>query len=319
MKTNFLFKSKCFLVIVCVSSFSVSCTNHFSGIEPVSNNDIRFVIKPQVYISDPWTVSTKAIGATDPIFMCYLFDSNGNAIYNRGNALGDNMTTTFEEADKTGNYSIYCVTGWFIDEYPQTTKDTELYQGPITLDTELYMCSAKDICLGKQDISVDASQMTYNVVVNVDHIMAKAAFLIENVPLDVTDITVTLPKQANKFKFDGTILGNTQSQTLTLVKGSEQNENGTYNWSVEETIVYPYAKETGTMPIHLTVANSTGEHTFKTETSACCSKGKRVAFKTGWNTIIYYQNAQVNINPWTDEVINAEFDLGGAETNNNQE
>ena len=218
MKTNFLFKSKCFLVIVCVSAFSVSCTNHFSGIEPDSNNDIRFVIKPQVYISDPWTVSTKAIGATDPIFMCYLFDSNGNAIYNRGNALGDNMTTTFEEADKTGNYSIYCVTGWFIDEYPQTTKDTELYQGPITLDTELYMCSAKDICLGKQDISVDASQMTYNVVVNVDHIMAKAAFLIENVPLDVTDITVTLPKQANKFKFDGTILGNTQSQTLALVK-----------------------------------------------------------------------------------------------------
>lgn len=210
MKTNFLFKSKCFLVIVCVSAFSVSCTNHFSRIEPESNNDKRFVIKPQVYISDPWTASTKAIGATDPIFMCYLFDSNGNAIYNRGNALGDNMTTTFEEADKTGNYSIYCVTGWFIDEYPQTTKDTELYQGPITLDTELYMCSAKDICLGKQDISVDASQMTYNVVVNVDHIMAKAAFLIENVPSDVTNIIVTLPKQANKFKFDGTISGNTQ-------------------------------------------------------------------------------------------------------------
>ena len=318
MRTNFLFKTKCFLIIVCVSAFSVSCTNHFSGIEPESNNDKRFVIKPQVYISDPWTASTKAIGATDPIFMCYLFDRN-NAIYNRGNALGDNMTTTFEEVDKTGDYSIYCVTGWFIGEYPQTTKDTELYQGTITLDTELYMCSAKDICLGKQDISVSANQMIYNVVVNVDHIMAKAAFLIENVPSDVTDITVTLPKQANKFKFDGTILGNTQSQTLTLVKGSEQNENGTYNWSVEETIVYPYANETGNMPIHLTVANSTGEHAFKTETSACCSKGKRVAYKTGWNTIIYYQNAQVNINPWTDEVIDAEFDLGGVETNNNKE
>lgn len=315
MRTNFLFKTKCFLIIVCVSAFSVSCTNHFSGIEPESNNDKRFVIKPQVYISDPWTVSTKAIGATDPIFMCYLFDSNGNAIYNRGNALGDNMTTTFEEADKTGNYSIYCVTGWFIDEYPQTTKDTELYQGPITLDTELYMCSAKDICLGKQDISVDASQMTYNVVVNVDHIMAKAAFLIENVPLDVTDITVTLPKQANKFKFDGTILGNTQSQTLTLVKGSEQNENGTYNWSVEETIVYPFAQEGGKMPIYLTVANSTGGYTFKTEASDCCTKGKRIAYETDWGTMKYSQNTQVNINPWTNEVIDGEFELGGAEAN----
>lgn len=306
------------LFAVTLVAFCTSCTKPSFEIEPGINDDKRFVIKPQVYISDPWTASTKAIGATDPIFMCYLFDRN-NAIYNRGNALGDNMTTTFEEVDKTGDYSIYCVTGWFIGEYPQTTKDTELYQGPITLETELYMCSAKDICLGKQDISVDASQMIYNVVVNVDHIMAKAAFLIENVPSDVTDITVTLPKQANKFKFDGTILGNTQSQTLTLVKGSEQNENGTYNWSVEETIVYPYANETGTMPIHLTVANSTGEHTFKTETSACCSKGKRVAFKTGWNTIIYYQNAQVNINPWTDVVIDAEFDLGGVETNDKQE
>lgn len=306
------------LFAVTLLAFCTSCTKPSFEIEPGTIDEKRFVIKPQVYISDPWTASTRAIGATDPIFMCYLFDRN-NAIYNRGNALGDNMTTTFEEVDKTGDYSIYCVTGWFIGEYPQTTKDTELYQGPITLDTELYMCSAKDICLGKQDISVSASQMIYNVVVNVDHIMAKAAFLIENVPSDVTNIIVTLPKQANKFKFDGTILGNTQSQTLTLIKESEQNEDGTYNWSVEETIVYPYAKETGNMPIHLTVANSTGEHTFKTETSACCSKGKRVAFKTGWNTIIYYQNAQVNINPWTDEVIDAEFDLGGVETNDKQE
>ena len=312
-------RTNCYnLFVVALVTFCTSCTKPTFEIEPGMNDEKRFVIKPQVYISDPWTASTRAIGATDPIFMCYLFDRN-NAIYNRGNALGDNMTTTFEEVDKTGDYSIYCVTGWFIGEYPQTTKDTELYQGPITLDTELYMCSAKDICLGKQDISVSASQMIYNVVVNVDHIMAKAAFLIENVPSDVTDITVTLPKQANKFKFDGTILGNTQSQTLTLIKESEQNEDGTYNWSVEETIVYPYANETGTMPIHLTVANSTGEHTFKTETSACCSKGKRVAFKTGWNTIIYYQNAQVNINPWTDVVIDAEFDLGGVETNDKQE
>jgi hypothetical protein len=306
------------LFVVTLVAFCTSCTKPSFELEPGTIDEKRFVIKPQVYISDPWTVSTKAIGATDPIFMCYLFDRN-NAIYNRGNALGDNMTTTFEEVVKTGDYSIYCVTGWFIGEYPQTTKDTELYQGPITLDTELYMCSAKDICLGKQDISVNASQMIYNVVVNVDHIMAKAAFLIENVPLDVTNITVTLPKQANKFKFDGTILGNTQSQTLTLVKGSEQNENGTYNWSVEETIVYPFAKEGGKMPIHLTVSNSTGGYTFKTETLSCCTKGKRIAYKTDWGTMTYSQSTQININPWTEDVIDTDFELGGAETNNNQE
>lgn len=320
MRTKFLFKSKCYLEIVFVSTFSLSCTNNFSGIEPDANIDKRFVIKPQVYVSDPWLAMTKAIGETDPIFMCYLFDSNGNAIFNRGDALSDNMVTTFEEVEEPGNYSIYSVTGWFIGEYPQTTKNTELYQMPITLDTELYMCSAKDICLGnKQNIYVNGSQLVYNVVINVDHIMAKVAFLIRNVPLDVTNIIVTLPKQANKFKFDGTILGNTQSQTLTLTKDSEQNEDGTYNWSIEETIVYPFAQEGGKMPIHLTVSNSTGGYTFKTEASACCTKGKRVSYKTDWGTMKYSQNTQININPWTEDVIKTEFELGGAETNNNQE
>ena len=320
MRTNFLSKSKDPLVIVCIFAFSVSCTNQFSGVESDSNNDNRFVIKPQVYISDPWTASTRAIGANDPIFMCYLFDSNGNAIFNRGDALSDNMVTTFEEVEEPGNYSIYSVTGWFIGEYPQTTKNTELYQMPITLDTELYMCSAKDICLGnKQNIYVNGSQLVYNVVINVDHIMAKVAFLIRNVPLDVTNITVTLPKQANKFKFDGTILGNTQSQTLTLTKDSEQNEDGTYNWSIEETIVYPFAKEGGKMPIHLTVSNSTGGYTFKTETLSCCTKGKRIAYKTDWGTMTYSHSTQININPWTEDVIDTDFELGGAETNNNQE
>lgn len=314
-------RTNCYnLFVVALVTFCTSCTKPAFEIEPGMNDEKRFVIKPQVYISDPWTASTRAIGETDPIFMCYLFDSNGIAIYNRGGALGDKMTTFFEEVDKPGNYSIYCVTGWFTGEYPQTTKDTELYQRPITLDTELYMCSAKDICLGnKQYIYVNSSQMMYDVIVQVDHIMAKVAFLIKNVPLDVTNITVTLPKQANKFKFDGTIFGNTQSQTLTLIKESEQNEDGTYNWSVEETIVYPYAKETGNMPIHLTVANSTGGYSFKTETSICCTKGKRIAYKTDWGTMKYSQNTQVNINPWTNEVIDGEFELGGAETNNNQE
>ena len=309
-------RTNCYnLFVVALVTFCTSCTKPTFEIEPGMNDEKRFVIKPQVYISDPWTASTRAIGETDPIFMCYLFDSNGIAIYNRGGALGDKMTTFFEEVDKPGNYSIYCVTGWFIGEYPQTTKDTELYQGPITLDTELYMCSAKDICLGKQDIYVNTSQMIYNVVVNVDHIMAKVAFLIENVPLDVTDITVTLPKQANKFKFDGTILGNTQSQTLTLIKESEQNEDGTYNWRIKETIVFPFAQEGGKMPIYLTVANSTGGYTFKTEASDCCTKGKRIAYETDWGTMKYSQNTQVNINPWTNEVIDGEFELGGAEAN----
>ena len=314
-------RTNCYnLFVVALVTFCTSCTKPTFEIEPGMNDEKRFVIKPQVYISDPWTASTRAIGETDPIFMCYLFDSNGIAIYNRGGALGDKMTTFFEEVDKPGNYSIYCVTGWFTGEYPQTTKVTELYQRPITLDTELYMCSAKDICLGnKQYIYVNSSQMMYDVIVQVDHIMAKVTFLIKNVPLDVTNITVTLPKQANKFKFDGTILGNKQSQTLTLKRNSQQNEDETYNWSIEETIVYPYAKETGNMPIHLTVANSTGGYSFKTETSICCTKGKRIAYKTDWGTMKYSQNTQVNINPWTNEVIDGEFELGGAETNNNQE
>ena len=316
------------LFILVLMSFSTSCTKYSFEIDPEENNEKQFVIKPQIYISDPWQAVSRAIGENDPLFMCYLFDGDGNGIYNDGGTMGSDMKTTFNKVTQTGHYSIYCVTGWFKDEYPRTTKFTELYKEPITLDTELFMCSAKDICLGSKAIYVNETQYAYDVMIEVNHIMAKASFEITNVPDEITAISVTLPKQANKFKFGGTIIGNEQSQTLALTRNSEPNskggdeggsegkdENSTYNWSIDETIVYPYAQESGTMPIHLTVTNSSGSYTFETNTSICCTSGKRVAYKTDWSTMKYSQNTQININPWTETVIDADFNLGGAVTN----
>lgn len=307
----------CFqLLVVALMSLSTSCTKHAFEVEPETDNDTRFVIKPRIYISDPWLSMTR-IGDTDPLFMCYLFNENGNAIFNRGAAISSDMNITFRDVNAPGNYAIYCVTGWFISEYPHTTGDDGINTDGVTLNTELSMFSPKDICLGSQtDIFVSPSQLEYDVVINVEHIMAKASFLIENVPNDtyINNITVTLPNQANKFKFDGTLIGNTQSQTLTLIKDLEANDDGTYNWRVEETIVYPYAQANENMPIHITVTNSNGSHTFETTTSTCCSKGMRVAYKTNWNTIIYHQNTHININPWTNVVVDGSFDLGGVDT-----
>lgn len=293
------------LPMVLVPFMCVSCAEE--SLEVKTDIENQFVIKPRVFINDPWTASTRAIGETDPIFMCYLFGSDVNAIYNKGDAISDNMHTTFEEVETTGNYSIYCVTGWYKGEYPRTTEQE------VPLGTELSMFAPKDICLGsKKDIYVNASQFVYDVTITVNHIMAKAAFKILNVPTDITDIKVTLPQQADRFKFDGTILGNSQEQTLQLSKNSKPNEDDTYNWSVSETIVYPFASVTDNMPIHIEVTNANGTVIFKTESAVRCNTGKRVSYTTDWSTMKYSQNTSVTINPWTETVEESDLEMGGA-------
>ena len=143
--------------------------------------------------------------------------------------------------------------------------------------------------------------------------MAKAAFKITNVPAEIDEISVTLPNQANQFKFDGTIIGNTQEQTLTLTKNEASNEDGSFDWFVDETIVYPFASENTNMPIHVNVKSSDIAYTFKTTSSKSCSKGKRISYKSDWETMKFSNNVHIEISPWTETVEESEFELGNAQ------
>lgn len=290
-----------------------SCAKPSFDEDKNTNTEKEYIVKSQIFINDPWTGETRAIGSTDPLFMCYLFGDDGIAIYNRGNVISDNMNVTFHDISKPGSYSIYCITGWFINEYLHTTDDNGENTGEVTLQSVLSMHSPKDICLGLNTFNVNNGQLSYDINIKVEHIMAKAAFKITNVPAEIDEISVTLPNQANQFKFDGTIIGNTQEQTLTLTKNEASNEDGSFDWFVDETIVYPYATKDANMPIHVNMISENATYTFKTTSSKSCSKGKRVSYKADWVSMKFSNNTHVEITPWTETVEESEFELGNAQ------
>ena len=307
MKTT-VFKKLVLAILVSVGI--VSCTEKGDpiGEQPPStdDNEVSYTIEADVLPCDVWTNNTAKDGEANPTFMCYLFGSDGVCIHNKGNYIStNNLTTTFFNVTQPGIYTIYCVTGWNYGEYPGVSNST------ITLETFLPIQSAKDMCLGSAQVTVIESQLNYNVSISVDHIMAKLALTIDDVPSDITSFTVTLPNQANTFKFDGTISGNTQVQEFELTKNATANTNGTYNWTLPETIVFPSATGTSSMPIIIVAEDVTGRtYTFNTSCSTCCTSGTRTNLGTTWQTVNYFTTGVVTINPWTSTVQSDDFDMG---------
>lgn len=276
--------------------------------EEITDAEKAYVIRPQIHVNDPWSVSTRTgtdIGENDPLFMCYLFDPDGVCLMNRGDKMLDSgNSVTFYEAKGIGEFTIYCITGWFLGEFPRITSQK------INRKTLLDMHSPKDLCLGKAKVEVELGRMDYDVEITMNHIMAKAEFEICNVSPLVTSMSVTLPNQANQFTFEGEIIGNSQSQTLTLQKRETPNDNGTYNWFVNETIVYPYAEKTGDMPINVCATWNDIPYNFYTASPKRCNSGKRYRYQSDWSSVSKSVSSQIVMTPWTESVITGSFDLG---------
>lgn len=300
------------LLVVFVSVEFISCKDDDTIIvTPNSDNyDGVYAIEANISPCDVWTNATAKDGESNPTFMCYLFGTNSTCIYNRGNFISDNMSTTFTNVTQPGVYTVYCVTGWYAGEYPGVSTSI------ITLETLLPIQSAKDMCLGSGQVTVTENQLNYNVSISVDHIMAKLALTINDVPSDITSFAVTLPNQANTFRFDGTIVGNTQSQEFELTKNATANSDGTYNWTLAETIVFPSATGATSMPITIVAEDVTGRtYTFNTSSSTCCLSGTRTALSTAWETVNYYTTGSITINPWTTTIQSDDFDMGNPTIN----
>ncbi len=286
-----------------------SCTKEV--FEEAESSEKAYTIQTQVYLNNIWDTSTR--GETDeptdtrPFFMCYLFDEAGTFYINRGKALKEtDNQVTFIEANKPDHYIIYGITGLTKNECPRKGDNPYLTkQTPINIPVPL-----KDICVGQADIVVTDFQFMYDTTVKVDHIMAKVTFHIMNMPFAVKSVNVILPNQANQFTLGGNVIGNTQSQTLELQRNTTiNNDESTYDWFLDETIVYPFAAETGMMPIQIQIITNLGSYTFNTESETRCNKGKFVAYTADWNTISYSMNTGVVINPWSEKV-EGEFNFG---------
>ena len=265
-------------------------------------------INAKVVSNNVWTndlIGTKS-GDSPLLFVCYLFDPTGACVRARGDNMGDNMTVQFQDATTTGVHKLYGVTNLYSNEIPLPSA------GTIDMNTIFPLSPNRDISLGCTTFTVLEETMDYNVQVDVDHIMAKLTLNIKFVPSDVIAMSVILPGQGVSFKFDGTIIGNTQSQTFNLVKAEEANENGSYDWSLPETIVLPSETNASSMPIHVTATfrvneTTTYDETIQTTASTVCASGTRVALSTTWET--FYNTTTININDWTEDIIEDDFEL----------
>lgn len=278
-----------------------SCKKDETTDSPVTIVENR-VIETKVLLDNIWeeNISSKdGESSSNPKFMCYLFDPSGLCLRNRGGSMDDDMTVQFEDATTAGEHSIYAVTGW--QSMPTITS--------IDLNTtQLPLYPNRDITLGCTTFTIVAGTMDYDVQVVTNHIMAKLALTIRYVPSHINSITVTLPNQGNTFKFDGTIEGNTQTQTFTLTKGTTPNENGSYDWTLAETIVLPCAAGTTSMPITIVAESSFNTtRTIQTTSSICCLSTTRTSLSATWDA--FFNSTTVTINPWTGTIQTGEFEI----------
>ena len=280
-----------------------SCTKNENSQEQTIG---ECVIDAYIQQKDIWSEDPAAKDETDnrPAFMCYLFNPDNVCIHNNGGYISDGLQTTVTRSTTTGRHTMYSIVGLYIEEFPRTSTGA-------SLNSLIKITSPKDISLGKQEFNVTASSLNYTVNISVDHIMSKLSLLVRNVPIDITSIKVTLTNQGNYFKFDGTILGDTTMQELELSKATTANSDGTYNWSIQDVIVYPTATASTTMPLQIIAINSNGKsYTFNTSTSSCCYSEEIKYLKTTWDDIISSVTGNITINPWTTEVDEDEFDMG---------
>ena len=280
-----------------------SCTKNENSQEQTMG---ECVIDAYIQQKDIWSEDTAAKDETDnrPAFMCYLFNPDNTCIHNNGGYVSDGLQTTVTRSTTTGRHTMYSIVGLYIEEFPRTSTGA-------SLNSLIKITSPKDISLGKQEFNVTASSLNYTVNISVDHIMSKLSLLVRNVPIDITSIKITLTNQGNYFKFDGTILGDTTMQELELSKATTANSDGTYNWSIQDVIVYPTATAATTMPLQIIAINSNGKsYTFNTSTSSCCYSEEIKYLKTTWDDIISSVTGNITINPWTTEVDEDEFDMG---------
>lgn len=294
MKKNYLF-----VAVAILATMFASCRKEQGS----------YSITANLHQQDVWTAGTKLDtgGDMDAYMGMYVFDNSDAYVCFTAlkMATASNFAVNTTRITNTGHYTIYGFTGLVSAGIPRPTD------GTITLNTLLTVEGMRDVCLGTQTLDVVRSQQTYTTTITVNHIMAQLALTISGVPADVDQLVVTLPNQANQFNFLGQFSGNTTSVELPLTRSATAGADGLYSWTLNETIIYPCANGTTTMPIVVEGDDAAGRHyTFNTSSSTCCTTGTRTVLTSTWNILNYYLEAGFTVNPWTTVVQNGSFGLG---------
>lgn len=288
-----------FVFAIVLASALASCSNNDGGVEVR-----QFTVNGTFQEQDAWNVtmpsSARVVtrdGEETNSFAAYIYDSQNKIIDRKGGNMTSAHVFSTSLVKQPGTYTVYALTNILQSEAAPKFDITEA--------SVFKLSSPKDVSFGSATLTVTPSQANYSVTVPVNHIMSKLALTIQNVPADVNITSVSLPHQANVFDFDVTFTGDV-SQTLTCVKAAEANADGSYNWTVSETLVYPSATAAGKMDITI-VSDFNNNKTFNSQSATRCVSGTRVALTTTWNSLLVSGGIQQN--DWTSDVVEGSFDI----------
>ena len=249
-----------------------------------------------------WSASTKDATSTKDIY--YVLDANGLC---QAAAKVDHATpATADKLLALGDYSVFCITNAdpFGLPYSASMIGTDFTSQPMVLNT------LTDVSFGRQPLAIVASQTNYDINVPVNHILAKLSLAIASVPEDITSIAVTLTNVSKTFYLDGTFATDGTTQTLNLQTAPSANADGTYDWTLPESLIYPCPTAATATAITIVATDSQGHTaTYNTSTTTICSSGTRTALTTTWRTLKDYLSYGYTETPWTTTTQQGTFDM----------
>ena len=249
-----------------------------------------------------WHNNTRASSATKDTY--YIFDANG--ICRTAAQINHTSTATNEKLLASGNYNVFCIT----NADPSGIRfESSMIDTNFTSQT-MEVSTLTDVCLGQQPLSIVASKTSYHINVTVNHILAKLALSIAKVPADISTIKLTLGNLSKSFTLDGNFNDDGTTLDLDLQKATTANDDGTYDWTLPESLIYPCLTGATTTVITIVATDTSGkEQTYNTSSTTVCSSGTRTNLTTTWRTLKDYLSYGYTENPWTTTVQQGSFDM----------
>lgn len=249
-----------------------------------------------------WHNNTRASSATTDTY--YILDANS---FCRSAAQVNHATPA--SADKllaTGSYNVFCITNADASGLPYTAS---MIGTDFTLQ-DMALNTLTDVSFGKQSLSIVASKTSYDINVTVKHILAKLGVTIAKVPADISAIKLTLGNLSKSFTLDGNFTDDGTTLDLDLQKATTANADGTYDWTLPESLIYPCHTGATTTVITIVATDTNGNATTYNSTSTTvCSSGTRTNLTTTWRTLKDYLSYGYTETPWTTTVQQGTFDM----------
>ncbi len=177
-------------------------------------------------------------------------------------------------------------------------------------DQPMVLNTLTDVSFGQQPLTILASQTNYDINVPVNHILAQLSLTISSVPEDITSIAVTLTNVSKTFTLDGTFAEDGTTQTLYLQSATSANADGTYDWTLPESLIYPCPTGATATVLTIVATDTNGNATtYTSSTTTVCSSSTRTNLATTWRTLADHLSYDYTENPWTTTIQQGSFDM----------